>query len=565
MGANTNLTDRIIARQGLNVREIFQSSDFPTPAGGYSELEANLIYDVLGQCVQVSTGIQFPDGAVNIIDGSKFIGPAMLYFGTNQTFFRTAPGEGLNFPFVRFLPVFSGISSQQFLDVTGLPPSAAQLGFSFFFLNECSAIDFATLGQGVELTEARIVKGVYQNFSVGFSWPDTSQVIVDSSSFIVATGAGPVHHILGNTSLARITNTTFTLVNAAGSAVRIDPAIPDTARIEVSGNILNGISQTLFDTSGTSGSFTAASEGGFGDIAVTSVISGTAVAGGNRARFVTGSATVFVDQIIDLHDFGSVAAYNVIARVVFVTGNSFEVLAVLFDTTDTGNVSAESTVITSTAHGLSNGDTLIVDTTGELTYDGGSYVYNVDTNTFQISRDFVATQAGTWNTAGIDQRDPRVIAVNNPGSLRSKYLGCMLSSGNTATVDLTTTPADLVLGTLVESSVIERFKVVDFDNGTMAYTGLEPVEGFINFSGHIEGPGGAETYTIEFYKDSGSGFVQLPDVIVATTVPIGGGSLGFFTASVPISLNPFDELKAQGSAGSAKTATIVDFTVIVTA
>jgi len=569
-GFNTNATTRIPSRQGMNVRELFQSSDLPTPSGAHSELENNLIYEVLGQLFQ-EVGIQFPNGSVNIMDGSKFIGPAIVYAGSSQTFFITVEGEGINFPFLRFLPVFSGSSNHKFMDLEGLPASVASLGFSFFFLNQCSSIDFDILGQGKRLTQVLIDRGIYQNFVTGFSWPDTKQVICTGTAYNGLTGTGSVHNILGDTSFARFTQNNFTITNASGSALRIDPAIPDFARIEVTGNILDNVGQTLFDISGLSGretgTFTGASDASLSSTSITSVSAGTVNAGGNLARFNHGGALGgYLHQIVTVSGYTTNGGYNVTGRVVASTAAYFEILEVLFGSDESGGTfSADSTQLTDVGTALQDGDTMHVDTDLSVDYDGGTYVFNVGTDTVQINRPFTATQTGTWSTSGINHMDARVIALNNPGFAPSRYIASLLMSDNTDASSFSSTPGTLVLTGLAEGTVIERFKLLNAETAEMIYMGNEPIDTFINYQGVLIGDGAGQPYGIEYYKNTGAGWAQLPDVIPATTASIGNDAIGtFISIGVPVSLVKGDRLRPQGFSAATRSPVIQSFHVSIT-
>ena len=128
-------------------------------------------------------------------------------------------------------------------------------------------------------------------------------------------------------------------------------------------------------------------------------------------------------------------------------------------------------------------------------------------SSFQINRTFDIDRAGTWDTAGIDQTDPRVLADNNPGFVSSKNIAAGFvndnSTANPAIVN--NTFSDMAFGTgaggLVEGSNMERWKLINHIIGIFEYTGNEPFAGFLNYDFTSVSSGSAQEFRFKFLKE----------------------------------------------------------------
>ncbi len=152
-----------------------------------------------------------------------------------------------------------------------------------------------------------------------------------------------------------------------------------------------------------------------------------------------------------------------------------------------GSFISDSITLTDTTTTLVNGDTLTVDTDNATNYDGGATVYNQLTNSFQINMPFTVTHTGTWSQAGLDQNDPRVIAIASKNLENSHYIAAAFVNNNaTATGTIINNVfRDMTFGTggssLVAGSTLERWKLIDDVTGIFEYTGNERFDGSITF------------------------------------------------------------------------------------
>lgn len=328
-----------------------------------------------------------------------------------------------------------------------------------------------------------------------------------------------------------------------GTLLRIDPAINVDSRVIVKENSLPG---TLFDTTGSTGTFTVVADAAIGVTGINSVTDSSGVA---RFNYTVGPTT-FVDQTVTISGFVTNTAYNVTGKIT-ATGIGFlEIASVDFGTDEgVGSFVSDSITLTDTATTLVDGDTLVIDTDLSTDYDRGVTVYNQLTNTFQIDGTFTATATGSWDTSGLDQKDPRVIATDNPGFAASAYIASAFVNNNTTAngAIVNNTFTDMVFGTagsaLIAGSNIERWKLIDDVNGTFEYTGNEPFDGILTFDATATSSGGAQEFRFKWLHDVGAGFVDLPDAVEAL-VEIGN-TAGTTTKHIPLQAVIGDQIKPQ--------------------
>lgn len=202
--------------------------------------------------------------------------------------------------------------------------------------------------------------------------------------------------------------------------LRFEPELSNNARVLVSNVTLFEGTGELFDTSGTTGPFSAVA-----DATITAEsISSVADNGSGLAQFTNdGTDPVYVGQEITISGYVTNTAYNGTFIVTVAGATTFET-GVAFGTNEAGgSYDSNSVTITSTAHGLSALDGVTLDCENCIDYDGGAQIYNVQTNTFQVNRTWTQTEAGTWSTEGLDNSDPRIVVENAPAFAESEYIG----------------------------------------------------------------------------------------------------------------------------------------------
>jgi len=250
--------------------------------------------------------------------------------------------------------------------------------------------------------------------------------------------------------------------------IRIDPDYSSTTHVNVKGNSLVNGSADLFDTTGgATGTYTAVADNSIAATAVTSVTDNAGI-----AVFTHAGTSPLLGSTVDLSTF-SEATYNVTGIVSATAATTFEVevqgVGVAFVATDTGSYLMTGVTITSTAHGRSNGDTLTTSSDLSTEYDGGHIIYNVQTNTFDVFETFGATQTGSWDTSGLDQTDPRVIATDNPGKADSRIDIESKLDGNTAVTDVPAALAKVLINANATwiSPQAERLKLLADGGATL--------------------------------------------------------------------------------------------------
>lgn len=342
------------------------------------------------------------------------------------------------------------------------------------------------------------------------------------------------------------------------SFIRFDPFAPilqaTIDKVRVTGG-------ELFDViGGATGTFTAVADAAVSVEAINSVTDNSGIA---RFNF-TAPPTLFVNQEVVISGFTTNTTYNGTFLATATGANFFEVSSIAFGTDETGSFTSASVTITDAAHGLSEGATLVIDVDGSTDYDGGAKIYNVLTNTFQINRTFTSIETGTWNTAGVDQTDTRILAFNNSGFIDSKYIATSFvndnSEANGAIVNNTFT--DMVFGGagLVAGSTMERWKLIDELNGTFEYTGNEPFDGFITFDFTVVSSGGVVDFRFKWVSDSGGGFGDLTDPVEALAAVTSDAVS--VTKTFPLLCNKGCRLKPQITRNSGSSGITTSYATI---
>lgn len=344
--------------------------------------------------------------------------------------------------------VIVSISTGDFVDLT-LPSAGAG---TLNILN--SAIigwdDLGTLTGGTALWKFNS----FANCDVGLTCIGNT-VININNAFETTPLTGPIFDVSGVSVFGHILNTNVVTLESGTSVIRLDPSVSVGTPTLVDNNTVTG--GEIFDTTGGSvGTFTAVADAGFASESITSVVDSSGV-----ARFVfTAPPTLFVDQEVVVSGFVTNTDYNGTHIITTVGVGFFEVSSISFGTDEgTGSFISNAVTITDTATTLIDGNTLIIDTAESTDYDGGATVYNQLTNTFQINRTFTTTQAGTWDTSGIDQTDSRVLANNNPDFFDSTVKAEILIFGNSLTTDVPAAGANVMINaTTWSTETAERIK-----------------------------------------------------------------------------------------------------------
>lgn len=303
--------------------------------------------------------------------------------------------------------------------------------------------------------------------------------------------------------------------------LRVDPSMRDSSRVKVSGSTLS--SGLIYNTTGINGTFTAVANASVTSVNINNV---TDVGGLAQFNFTPGPALFVGQQTIHVGFVND--DYNGTITITAVGSGFFRSDSIKFDGNETvGSFTSDSVTLTDTATALSEGDTVNIDTDLSVDYLGGSIVYDKQVNSFRINRPFTVTRSGTWNTAGLDETDNKVLSTNNSGFDNSRAIASAFVNDNTNTVAGAAITngvyMDFDFGTLTETDKIQRFKLIDASNCTFEYFGNEPFNGKMPYDITSVSTGGAVEFLFKWQKDIGAGFVDLDNNIIRMN-EIGGTS-----------------------------------------
>ncbi len=278
---------------------------------------------------------------------------------------------------------------------------------------------------------------------------------------------------------------------AAGETlVRVDPGVSSDSTTFLSGNTING---TLFDTTGGStGTFTSVGNLSFGATSITSVSDSLSTPGVARFNFTPPPINLYVHQEVVVSGFVTNTAYNGTHIITATASGYFEVESIAFGTTEGGSFLSNTVDLADVATTLVDGDTIVIDTDLSTDYDGSATVYNQQTNTFSVNRTYTSVLTGTWNTAGLDQTNPAVLANSNPGHAESHTFGFgMAHNYATPTTTADGTYAAIDVGTMTALNE-ERLKLIDAAACIWEVTSNEPIDIGMNATAWISKSGATE-------------------------------------------------------------------------
>jgi hypothetical protein len=344
---------------------------------------------------------------MNMSDSAQYV-----YLGTN-TFYTTydSASSPKDVNAVAYTP------GTQLFDITGTSQS-----LQFFSPLRC-IFTYFDLGTITYI-------GVLSRGTLFVDWKDTLE-ITDINNVLFNEIASNQPGFIPNAKPMIYLNTSYgdplaniNIVTAGGyvlpfdSFIRLDAGISDDARTLLSNVTLSR--GDLFDTSGNTDEFTAVADASISAQAISSVTDSSGIA---RFNWTPG-ATVYVGQEVQVSGYVSNPTYNG-THIVTASGSGYyEVSSIAFGSNEaTGSFDSDSVTITSAAHGLSNLDGVTIDTSLAIDYDGGATIYNVQTDTFQIDREWTETKTGTWSTEGLDQEDPRIFLTSSPSFKESQQIG----------------------------------------------------------------------------------------------------------------------------------------------
>ena len=407
---------------------------------------------------------------------------------------------------------------------------------------------FTNWGDGLTLTNMSLINARLLTCALGST---TNTLVTIADDKIITALIEPVY---------RFQNSTFSLLGTS-YALRIDPDVNSDVLVSiVNGKVSGG--GGLYNTVGSTGTFTAVADATVSATAITSVTDSSGV-----ARFNFSGPTLFVGQEVVISTFVTNTSYNATGIITATGAGYFEIADIAFGSTETGSFLSNSVTLTDTATTLADGNTLCLDTDSATDYDGGAVVYNKQTNSVQVNRTYTVTKTGTWDTGGLDQTDPRVVAVEQREQPDSHYIIAAHVNNNTTAngAIVNNTFTDMVFGTagsaLNADSTIERWKLIDDVNGTFEYTGTEPYDGSLGFDFTVVSSGGDQEFRFAWQIDTGSGFGDLPDHIEALAEI--GSTAASISKSFPLRANRGDKIKPEITRNSGSSGITCSYATIL--
>ena len=464
MGFNSNISDRVPSRISDGAIEVYSLRDLPDPSGGVITLPSGLY--IFKAPVNFGTDtIDITGNSVQMYTENSFVN-ALTYEGTG-TFINATAASSLRvfYPGITF--VLSG-DGATFIDLVG----SFGMQFSSILFTHVNGGDLGIISGGDTgaLTSARffMTRCLIRDWVTGMQIRDTSRSYAeDSNIFSHANATGALINLLNQQEAFYFLGTECVLNNANSSFFNVDPT--NTKSLYANNNVISGLG-TFFNV-GISGTFTAVADTGITAETITSVTDQ-----GGIAEFNHGGAPIFLNQRVTIADFVTNTTYNDTFIVTSAGPGVFQV-GIAFTGTEAsvGNYSSNTVRMTEVGTALSNGDTVTIDTDLSTDYDGGSYVFDVDTNDFQINipgnDTFSVTRTGLWTTDSLDETSPNIEAVANTGVGDSTVTGFAFMNGNVATTAVTDgvyTVLDLT--GLVAKADDEGMKLVDNVEGVYEYT-----------------------------------------------------------------------------------------------
>jgi hypothetical protein len=450
-----------------------------------------------------------------------------------------------------FDTVIEGNNTGSLLDIDG-----GVISFKFPDFN-----GWDNLGTVKNLTDFFAPGVVFDTINGGLSLTDCESATIVDCLIFAASNTFNFFEIAGRNSGNIQIYDNIMIHDALTKFCRLDPGFNSLARFVMRGN--NVRPGQLFDVSGATGTFTAVADNSIGATGITSVSDSSGIAQFNHA-----GTSPLLGSTVTISGFITNTSYN-ITGIVSVTGaSSFELKGLAFGTDEaTGSYLMNGITVTSAAHGLSNGEGVVLDVDGSTDYnDGGHVIYNVQTNTFDVAEVFTSTHTGDWSTEGLDQSNQRVFSVNNPDQDNTKYVATAFVNNN-ATVNgaiVNNTFRDITFGTggsaLIAGSTMERWKLIDEVIGIFEYTGNEPFSGRITFDVTSLSSGGTVDFRYKWVHDVGAGFIDLDDSV--EVVQSVGASSANASKTFPLNAVKGDQIKPQITRNSGSSSITTQYSSI---
>lgn len=477
-------------KQQLVERLIRSESDLPpVNAIGEHPLEAGTKY--VFEDIVKNNGAVILSNPLRLPDDSQGFGIQLTTSSDNQTvvvyegsgaFIR---GQRCTLVFLRFIDVL-GDGTNTMYDIDGEFTDGDSSFASFCLLFSHSINDFLDAGTIRNFGVLSITDSFASNNGEGLTIDSCNRVINNNYIIIHDSDSGNGNHFTVKGACGNITLTSNFEPFTGESFLKLDPTLDSTlvgANINLTFDDSNG--GAVYPT-GATGSITA-----YDDNKSTASITQFSDNSSFQTNVTSAAHGLSNDDIVTIT---GTTNYNGTYKISGVTTNTFDIRILFVADDATGTWDDKATTVTSSTHGLSNGDTVLID--GTTNYDGGFEIYGVTTNTYDIHKDFVADDStGTWDTNSFKQDDIRVTIRGTPGVKESTIFGNMFYTGNaTATTISTINTFVKIAGTTIQGPV-ERFQMTA-DN-ELTYIAKDEKSLLVNVSLDVSKVGGG-TQSFEF-------------------------------------------------------------------
>lgn len=525
----TNTTDRLPSGVPTNSIDIYDMNDFPAPSAGVITLVTGTQY-IIKAPLSTSDRFELPASSDIEMKWENASFNILTYTGTDTLFTTAAPIIGFT---MNDANVFTSDASATIFNLTG------STVFSFVRVKGSIFSAFDSIGTWDDFSFGQVAQCSFSGWTAGLTVTDIGQLAFDRTELTSGGTPFTTAIIVEGFKTTRAVFDIITVNMPSGEYLFIDPDIESNAVIDIDGNILRGGITNFFE-SGNTGNITLFADASFGATAVTDV--GNAGPGEPAEFSFTVGPTLHVDQEVVISGFtGGNTIYNGTFRITVVVEPGLFQTGVPFVSAASGSFLSNTVTVTSATHGFAAGQALLIE--GTIGYDGGTSIFDVQTNTFRINRGFAGAETvGNWNTGSLTETEPRMFVLNNGAQADSKTLGSIIRINNsTATViSAINTWTDLNLNSLaIQSSSTERFTIVDNDTGETRYDGVNPLKGSAVASISGISSGSAQEFQFRVVVDNN----PLADGVVSA-VELGGNT-GLASLVVPVTLNTGQRVRVQ--------------------
>lgn len=468
--SNTNLSDRIPARQALSTVEMFSIDDFPAPSGGVITLVNNTRYMIKGPII-TSNRFLIPDGGGVVLEGVHDAQNSLIYNGVGTLFTGGSPSTPINSLGLVRMALLNFNQQATIFDLVG--------GFTGpVIMQDCFMLNFKTIGNSNGFSTMEVDSTLILGFDNGITSNDAQVTLTAATLTQRSTATGTILKVdFPDTQL----NVTTSLLTPSADGFVFDI----TLVLSIPGSIANNT------YSGTSNQFFKKHE--LEDFSA--ITNSTTVA---NCTSVTDSAGDAVFNFAIPHGFvgngGQVThtgftnpQFNGDFLVVFSTLNNYEITSLLGETpipfaaeATPGTATEQYRVFTvTTTTGLAQGTPVQIKNT---TQNNGNFIVRAVGGSieFSVPADFTIDEAGKWTTDSLNETDPLLILANNGNQKDSKTIALGAVNANSQTTGIADGAyQDLDVTGFVPNIVTERFILTDAVKGIFTYIGATPFQGFL--------------------------------------------------------------------------------------